>query len=515
MPASRLSGVCRSVRDNRTAWAVAFSVLLAGCAMTLLLAQFSLRHYQEQLRQRFELLANDRFSRIQERLDGQEQRLNSLRRFFLYSDAVSRKEFDGFAHPMLAWTQAYAWTPYVTDAERDAFETAIRNSDVHDYRIRELSDDGRLVPAARQADYFPVRYMQMRGGQATPFGFDIKSEPRRRAALEHALRSGGMAATPRMTLLGLPAPNFDGVLVVAPVWSLVADHDSAKLLGTVEAVIGLDSLMSEGLPSAVTDNLALTLVDMGSTSQPEVLYRSRSQPAKGALRLTTSLRLADRDYALEAHPTAFFYSSNPPVTQGVVMLGILSSLMLSALLFTLIGQRQRALRLVDLRTAELRVLSQTDTLTGVYNRRYFQERLQHELQGAAEEGGQLSVIMFDIDHFKHINDRFGHATGDRVLQDICQRIVQRLRPGDVFCRLGGEEFVVLCPNTNAARAQKAACELRDSLRKELVEEVGRVTASFGIASWRDGETADTLLRRADKRVYQAKQNGRDRVESPS
>ncbi len=161
---------------------------------------------------------------------------------------------------------------------------------------------------------------------------------------------------------------------------------------------------------------------------------------------------------------------------------------------------------------ELRALSVTDALTGIRNRRYFQERLSSEMIRVERGSGELSVIMLDIDHFKRINDQHGHAVGDRVLQAVCQRVTQRLRRTDVFCRLGGEEFVVLCPDTDGESAHALAIGLWEGLRGAEIEDVGVVTASFGIASWRVGEGADALLLRADSGVYVAKQAGRDRVE---
>ncbi|MGE8362138.1 diguanylate cyclase [Pseudomonas sp.] len=160
---------------------------------------------------------------------------------------------------------------------------------------------------------------------------------------------------------------------------------------------------------------------------------------------------------------------------------------------------------------ELRELSVTDVLTGIYNRRFFQDRLEVELARVRRTDGSLAVIMLDIDHFKSINDRFGHEAGDRVLKNVCQRIGQRLRRADLFCRLGGEEFIVLCPDTSTEQAEALAEVLRQALREEPVEGVGRVTASFGVAVWRAGESSDDLLRRADAGVYRAKQEGRDRV----
>ena len=103
--------------------------------------------------------------------------------------------------------------------------------------------------------------------------------------------------------------------------------------------------------------------------------------------------------------------------------------------------------------------------------------------------------------------------GDEVLKELCRRISQRLRRTDVFCRLGGEEFVVLCANTDGSQAFNVALELWQALRSAPMEGVGTVTASFGVASWRVEEGVDGLLLRADSGVYAAKQAGRDRVEA--
>ncbi|WP_375738374.1 diguanylate cyclase [Pseudomonas boanensis] len=160
---------------------------------------------------------------------------------------------------------------------------------------------------------------------------------------------------------------------------------------------------------------------------------------------------------------------------------------------------------------ELRALSVTDALTGVYNRRYFQERLDTEIARAQRREGPLALVMLDVDHFKQVNDRFGHEVGDRVLKVICQRIGERLRRIDVLCRFGGEEFVVLCPDTNAEQAASLAQALWQTLEREEIPGVGRVTASFGCASWREGEGANALLRRVDSAVYAAKEAGRNTI----
>lgn len=162
---------------------------------------------------------------------------------------------------------------------------------------------------------------------------------------------------------------------------------------------------------------------------------------------------------------------------------------------------------------ELRALSITDSLTGIYNRRYFQERLEAEIARARRNPHSgLAVVMLDIDHFKLVNDRFGHDAGDQVLKSVCRRIHQRLRTIDVFCRLGGEEFIVLAPASSEEQAASLARALWDILRNEPMAGVGLVTASFGVTAWRAGESAATMLSRVDAAVYQAKQAGRDRIQ---
>lgn len=161
---------------------------------------------------------------------------------------------------------------------------------------------------------------------------------------------------------------------------------------------------------------------------------------------------------------------------------------------------------------ELRVLSITDALTGAYNRRYFQERLDAEISRARRTSGEgPAVVMLDIDHFKLVNDRYGHDVGDVVLKRVCERVRQRLRTMDVLCRLGGEEFIVLAPGVRAEQAAVLAEALWQILRDEPIEGAGVITASFGVTQWRAGESAAAMLTRVDAAVYQAKQEGRDRI----
>ncbi|MEX5594452.1 sensor domain-containing diguanylate cyclase [Pseudomonas orientalis] len=775
------------ISEQASAWLVALVVMATGSALTLVIAWAAADLYQQQVRQRFQLLVSERYSRIQERFEDQELRLDSLRRFFVNSDEVSRAEFDGFAQSLLLHARAYAWAPRVSGDQRSQFEQAISRQRGAPFTIRELNSAGELAPASERDEYVPVLYSQTQSLLGSPMGFDLLAQPLRRAVVERAQASGQAAVSQPMQLVGLEPAYAAGVLLVAPVRK-TADPQP---YGYVMAVISMRQLVAEGLPKSSRDNLVMQIVDTSDTEQ-RVLYASSNVPGDSDLVAARRLTLGDHVYALSLRASEVFDKANHSSTHTILVMGVLLSALLAALLYVLVSQRQRALALVEQRTAqlrlreqelrgahgqlrsvldaathvaiiatdlrgvinmfnagaermlgfksehvvghltleslhlaselearatrlsaalgkritpsqamlvespdrqhdarewtlvredgspltvnmlatvllddhglwvghlaiyldvteqkrayealaardrllkklsvhvpggifqftlephdrwrfiytsegmrdiyeielgvlqqdagkilerihpqdlervrasirlsalqlshwreeyrvqlpqrglrwirgeatpeelpgggtlwhgyvsdisdlkrvedELRTLSITDSLTGIHNRRYFQDRMKVELLRLNRTSGALSVIMLDIDHFKRINDQHGHGIGDDVLRELCKRISQRLRRTDVFCRLGGEEFVVLCPHTDSAQAYCLAMELWQSLRSVPMAPVGVVTASFGVASWRIDEGIDGLLLRADSAVYVAKQAGRDRVE---
>lgn len=162
-------------------------------------------------------------------------------------------------------------------------------------------------------------------------------------------------------------------------------------------------------------------------------------------------------------------------------------------------------------TKKLNDLSNTDALTQIYNRMAFNNILETELIRAKRYRTDLSLIMFDIDHFKNVNDTYGHMIGDEVLKTIVEIISGSIRTIDFFARWGGEEFMILLPETNS----EAALELAERLRVEIAsynfKTAGRVTASFGVASLKDDVHADALATRVDNALYMSKNNGRNRV----
>jgi len=162
---------------------------------------------------------------------------------------------------------------------------------------------------------------------------------------------------------------------------------------------------------------------------------------------------------------------------------------------------------------ELRLLSVTDTLTKVYNRRYFIQKVEEELERTKRSGSKFSLIMLDMDHFKSINDRYGHRAGDLVLISMVDMIKNRIRKIDTIARWGGEEFMILLPETAPNQAAVVAEELRQHLSTMNILDVECVTASLGVVGCCPGDTVDTLVNRADNMMYEAKALGRNCVRS--
>ncbi|KXK14200.1 MAG: diguanylate cyclase [Chloroflexi bacterium OLB14] len=167
--------------------------------------------------------------------------------------------------------------------------------------------------------------------------------------------------------------------------------------------------------------------------------------------------------------------------------------------------------------AELQEQAIRDPLTGLYNRRYFNETLQRELARATRGNYSVSLVMIDIDHFKNINDTFGHATGDLILKNFAQQLLEQTRMDDTVCRYGGEEFLVLLPNVTQQNAVKIAEEWRRLFEQNQFQgqhEAFQTTISCGVAEFPlHGKNSEELISIVDKSLYRAKDAGRNQVAS--
>ncbi len=157
-------------------------------------------------------------------------------------------------------------------------------------------------------------------------------------------------------------------------------------------------------------------------------------------------------------------------------------------------------------------LMNTDPLTQLANRRYFQEILSKSIAFASRHQSPLSLVMADLDHFKEVNDRFGHDVGDQVLVQFARLLQDHSRTEDLPSRFGGEEFIVILPGSEAHQAAVFAERIRREVERTEFPMVSfPITVSLGVASYLPGETAETLIKKADQALYQAKAAGRNRV----
>ncbi len=221
---------------------------------------------------------------------------------------------------------------------------------------------------------------------------------------------------------------------------------------------------------------------------------------------------------------AFAYICVPMIAQGEA-LGVLHLTALDSV--QQLGESQRhlaqavaeelSLALANLKLREtLRHQSIRDPLTGLFNRRYFEETFDRELQRAVRNQTSLGVIMLDIDHFKRFNDTLGHQAGDALLQELGRFLAARIRGADIASRYGGEEFVLILPDSTQETSRKLAEELREGIASLKVpfrgQNLEQVTISLGVAAFpSQGVEMDALLRLADAALYRAKQAGRNRV----
>lgn len=183
----------------------------------------------------------------------------------------------------------------------------------------------------------------------------------------------------------------------------------------------------------------------------------------------------------------------------------------------LISELQAAYQQLCVYNAQVEELANTDPLTGLYNYRFFTERLQKELELSKRFDHCTSLIILDLDHFKEFNDKYGHPAGDRALQEAANVFGQNIRDKDVLCRYGGEEFLILLPSTGLEEAFKCAERIRESVQQQpiyLDDHKGPlfVTVSGGVACYPvDAQSGDELMRIADEVLYVAKHKGRNKI----
>jgi diguanylate cyclase (GGDEF)-like protein len=192
--------------------------------------------------------------------------------------------------------------------------------------------------------------------------------------------------------------------------------------------------------------------------------------------------------------------------------GLLSTLGVAIIVVSLLYLNRSLFPRIIRLEEELRKRATTDSLTQAYNRSKFDEILKSEINRCRRYNTNLSLLVLDIDHFKKINDNHGHLAGDDILKSVVNLTQNSIRGTDYLARWGGEEFVVLLPETGLDRASALAERIKKNIEDHEFEKIGTVTVSFGVTQWKNNESEDALIKRADDALYRAKNLGRNRVE---
>jgi two-component system cell cycle response regulator len=288
------------------------------------------------------------------------------------------------------------------------------------------------------------------------------------------------------------------------------DAPTRRRLGAVLASVGHDVAEAATVDEAVevcraaATDVAVIDVDLCRSQEGEELLRAIKGDADAFRTAVVLLERADLDLdaavlALHRGVQDFLVA---PVSDGELVTRIAAAGRTKVLQEELLQQTRR-----------LEALIFEDTLTGLANRRYILTQLGSQVSGARRHGRPLSVAIVDIDHFKAVNDLHGHQAGDEVLTAVAATLSHHLRAEDHLGRLGGEEFLVVLPDTDADAAARVTEKLRGEVAATAVEHHGHhlaVTVSIGMATW-DGEAPQRLLHRADEALYAAKASGRDRA----
>jgi chemotaxis family two-component system sensor kinase Cph1 len=181
---------------------------------------------------------------------------------------------------------------------------------------------------------------------------------------------------------------------------------------------------------------------------------------------------------------------------------------LNVSLDSIVKERTREL---EEKNKTLVILSTTDQLTELYNRRHLEHVLEEKIQLSERYKTPLCTIMMDIDHFKSINDNHGHDVGDQVLKSMSESLSESVRVTDTVGRWGGEEFLILAPETDMDSCLNLAERIRIDIQDKTHASINQITASFGISQFKSGDTKNSLIKRSDEGLYKAKEKGRNRV----
>lgn len=495
---------------------------VAGMLFTLSVSAWLFRLDYRAAQQHFHQQVDGQARFLRSELRQNMEALYTLRDVIRYADSLPEIVFEDVAGAALQrnqLVQTLQWVPRVTAEKRSVFETTLGSGQ----RISYMDEAGQRLPSPPRPEYLPVKYIVPQSDHEMLRGIDMASRPRRLAAMEAARDQGGLVMSAPLQMLHPDRFGKAGVIIALPVYTGRPDSVEQRrqaLRGFVVAVIGIDSFVARIFPD-MDQQRWLKIEDMDV--QEGVLFQ-HGEPTAHRYQVMMQ-EFAGRQWQLEMSPgRGMLRAEISLLPLAALLVGTLMVVIVCGYLWLLQRRGQIVESLVEERTRELRdanqrlsSLSVTDPLTGLANRRALDDYLGHEWQRAARDQSPISVLLFDVDHFKRLNDTWGHQIGDQCLRELAAIMTSHFkRPADLVARYGGEEFAVVLPNTDINVLEQAN-RFREALAAHRIDigggETVQMTISGGLATLVPAATQSPrdLLKLADQALYEAKGSGRNRI----
>lgn len=517
----------KKVQSNGTALRRFLTVLpllifLGGLSLTWFAWQHERQIAQTALRSQFNFSLRETVSRIEQRLHGYEQLLRGVQSLYAITSFHNRKALRDYVESLqldanFAGIQAIGLVEWVPQKHLDSHLSSMRKAGFTDYVVQ---------PEGRREAYAPIIQREPYIGlNRAPVGVDVFVSPVRKLVAEKSRDSGMPVISGKVQLLINKAnPKASpGFLMYLPVYVNGLDHSAIatrreNLIGWVYASFNMDEFMAS-LYGRQAPGLALSIFDGTDTDSPNLLYQfahGSAPSTKPTVSAIEYLVVAGHNWTLSLSSQVEFEEryGRGAATQ-TAQAGLVLSILLTMLVWITINSRTQALRLAEAMTEKLRHAAQHDALTGLPNRALFADRLDQEIARSKRQESNFALIFMDLDNFKPINDNFGHAVGDQVLQIIAKRLLNCIRAEDTVGRVGGDEFVMLLAGLSTTESILNLTEkIREAVRMPFTidEHEFIIACSIGVALFpHAGIDAISLTKSADEAMYRAKSDGRNCV----
>jgi diguanylate cyclase len=496
-------------------------VMLVGSLVTWQFATEDQDETRKKLETRFEARAERLHQAVADRLLAHEQILRGGAALFDAAGVVTRAQWATYVASLqlpqrFPGVQGMGFAQFVPAPALHNFVTGMRTQGVPTYAVR---------PEGARDFYLPVTYLEPPSDRnLRALGFDMATEPLRRAAMEQARDTGKAAITGKLKLVSESQASVAGVLMYLPVYRRDAILDTpaaraAALVGFVNSPLRIGDIL-QGTLGAQASEIGLKVYDGRQVLDDALMYEQA--PAGGAGESErASHTVPRRTQAIElpfsnrAWTLVFHADTNPRAFEQhsllwIVGAGLSASLLVAALAFG----AALWVRTTRISARHYFTMANFDQLTGLPNRSMFLDRLDRAVLKAERNNAGLAVAFIDVDHFKAVNDSKGHAAGDKLLQEVAQRLRDSVRRSDTAARLSGDEFIAVLEEVHSeADVTRIAAHIRKAMAEpvDLSGHAHHISLSIGFALYpQHGNDAESLLKAADEAMYAAKRSGRDR-----